>query len=82
MQMDIDEPICVIDVDIILVNDYNKLFDYPVKRGQFLAIPGWWRDSTKNNYKIINHKPAWFNTTKSINGMTFNLDKKSLPPFE
>ena len=52
MQMDIDEPICVIDIDIILVNDYNKLFDYPVKRGQFLAIPGWWRDSTKNNYKI------------------------------
>ena len=38
MQMDIDEPICVIDIDIILVNDYNKLFDYPVKRGQFLAI--------------------------------------------
>ena len=21
-------------------------------RGQFLAMPGWWRDSTKNNYKI------------------------------
>ena len=52
MQMDIDEPICVIDIDILLVNDYNKLFDYPVKKGQFLAIPGWWRDSTKNNYKI------------------------------
>ena len=52
MQMDIDEPICVIDIDILLVNDYNKLFDYPIKKGQFLAIPGWWRDSTKNNYKI------------------------------
>ena len=42
----------VIDIDILLVNDYNKLFDYPIKKGQFLAIPGWWRDSTKNNYKI------------------------------
>ena len=36
-----------------------------------------WKVLPKNNYKIINHKPAWFNTTKSINGMTFNLDKKS-----
>ena len=38
MQMDIDEPICVIDIDILLVNDYNKLFDYPIKKGQFLAM--------------------------------------------
>ena len=52
MQMDIDEPICVIDIDILLVNDYNKLFDYPIKKGQFVAIPGWWRDTRKNSYKI------------------------------
>ena len=52
MQMDIDEPICVIDIDILLVNDYEKVFDYPVKHGQFLAMPGWWRDTEKSGYEI------------------------------
>jgi len=52
MNLDIDEPICVIDIDIILVNDYKKLFEFPIKRGQFAAIPGWWRDTSKSNYKI------------------------------
>jgi len=50
MNLDIDEPICVIDIDILLVNDYKKIFDYPIKKGQFLAMPGWWRDNSK--YKI------------------------------
>lgn len=45
MSLDIDEPICVMDIDIILENDYQKVFDYPIERGQFLAMPGWWRDS-------------------------------------
>ena len=51
MQLDIDEPICVMDIDVLLVNDYKKVFDYPIQRGEFVAMPGWWRDdSTK--YKI------------------------------
>jgi hypothetical protein len=50
MNLDIDEPICVIDIDILLVNDYKKIFDYPIKKGQFLAMPGWWRDNSE--YKI------------------------------
>jgi len=50
MNLDINEPICVIDIDILLVNDYKKIFDYPIKQGQFLAMPGWWRDDDK--YKI------------------------------
>ena len=51
MQMETDEPICVIDVDILLINDYEKIFDYPIERGQFLGMPGWWRnDYTK--YKL------------------------------
>ena len=53
MQLDIDEPICVMDIDVLLVNDYEKIFEYPVKRGQFVAMPGWWRDTKKNGY-IIN----------------------------
>ena len=52
MQLDQDEPICVIDIDILLLGDYEKIFDYPIKPGQFLAMPGWWRDTSKNEYKI------------------------------
>lgn len=40
---DIDEPIVVMDIDILLLNDYKKIFEYPIERGQFLAAPGWWR---------------------------------------
>ena len=52
MQLDIDEPICVMDIDILLTNDYKKVFDYPTKKGEFLAMPGWWRDTNSENYKI------------------------------
>jgi len=51
MQMDTDEPICVMDIDMLLVNDYQKVFDYPIKPGQFLAMPGWWRNDS-DTYKI------------------------------
>lgn len=44
MTLDIDEPICVMDIDVLLINDYDKIFEYPIERGQFLAAPGWWRD--------------------------------------
>jgi hypothetical protein len=43
MAMDEDEPICVMDIDVLLINDYKKIFEYPIKKGQFLAAPGWWR---------------------------------------
>ena len=53
MQMETDEPICVMDIDVLLINDYEKIFDYPIERGQFLAMPGWWRgDSERGQYKI------------------------------
>lgn len=42
MGLDIDEPICVIDIDLIFLNDYKRLFDYPIRRGQFLTIRAWW----------------------------------------
>ena len=45
MSLNIDEPICVMDIDVLLVNDYKKIFEYPIERGQFLAMSGWWRDS-------------------------------------
>ena len=28
--LNLDEPICVIDIDIKLINEYQKLFDYPI----------------------------------------------------
>jgi hypothetical protein len=52
MQLDQDEPICVMDIDILLMGDYEKIFDYPIKQGQFLAMPGWWRDTKKSGYYI------------------------------
>lgn len=41
---DIDEPICVIDIDIKLENEYQKLFEYPVERGEFLCLKQWWTE--------------------------------------
>lgn len=45
MSLDLKEPICVIDIDLLLINDYHKLFDYHIERGQFLSIPCWWKDT-------------------------------------
>ena len=52
MSLDIDEPVCVMDIDVLLVNDYKKIFEYPVERGEFLAMPGWWRDTKREGYNI------------------------------
>ncbi len=52
MQLDIDEPICVMDIDILLMNDYKEIFEYPIKKEEFLAMPGWWRDTKKHGYYI------------------------------
>ena len=52
MNTGIDEPVCVMDIDMLLVNDYKKVFEYPVKRGEFVAIPGWWRDTEREGYSL------------------------------
>ncbi len=44
MSLDIDEPVCVMDIDVILVNDYEQIFDHPIERGEFLGAPDWWQD--------------------------------------
>ena len=51
MQMETDEPICVMDIDVLLIHDYEKIFDYPIERGQFVAMPGWWRNDV-TEYRI------------------------------
>ena len=52
MNLDIDEPICVINPDILLLNDYKQLFDTPIKQGQFVATSKWWENNKQ--YKIDN----------------------------
>jgi|TARA_Y100000310_G_scaffold335768_2_gene418610 hypothetical protein len=52
MNLDIDEPVCVMDIDILLVNDYKEVFEYPIEHGQFLAMPSWWGGALKADYKI------------------------------
>ena len=52
MNTDIDEPVCVMDIDMLLINDYRQIFEYPIKRGEFVAIPGWWRDTEKEGYSL------------------------------
>ena len=46
---DFEEPICVIDIDIQLINEYEKLFEYPIKKGEFLTIDSWWSDTRPIN---------------------------------
>ena len=52
MNLDVDEPICVMDIDLLLINDYHDIFNYPIERGQFLAMPAWWNDTSNSNYSI------------------------------
>lgn len=52
MNLDIDEPICVMDIDVLLINDYKKIFEFSIERGEFIAMPGWWRDTNQEQYKI------------------------------
>ena len=52
MSLDIDEPICVIDIDVSFINDYMDMINYPIKRGQFIAAEGWWNDTWKKGYRL------------------------------
>jgi len=40
--MDIDEPVIVMDIDKLLINDYDEVINYPCARGDFVSIPYWW----------------------------------------
>jgi len=40
--MDIDEPVIVMDIDKLLIHDYEQVINYPCKKGQFVSIPYWW----------------------------------------
>ena len=42
MNDDSDDPVAVLDIDKIFINDYKEALDYPIKPGEFLAAPYWW----------------------------------------
>ena len=50
MTYEINEPVVVIDIDILLINDYMKIINYPIKRGEFLTIKPWWKDVADRAY--------------------------------
>ena len=52
MSLDIDEPVVVIDIDMMFINDYMDAINYPIKRGEFLAAKSWWRDTRNKNYSV------------------------------
>jgi len=46
--LDVNEPIVVIDIDLELINDYQNLFEYEIKQDEFLTIKPWWDDRKIN----------------------------------
>ena len=50
MTYDIDEPLVVIDIDILLINDYMEMINYPIEKGEFITIKSWWRDVPDRAY--------------------------------
>lgn len=55
------DPVCVIDIDILLLNNYKEIFDYPLQPGEFLAAPGWWREPNPRftiNGGFYKYRPA------------------------
>ena len=52
MSLDIDDPVCVIDIDIALINDYMDMINYPIERGEFVAAQRWWGEMSDDRYKL------------------------------
>ena len=52
MNLEIDEPIVVIDIDIKLINNYIELFECPIEKNEFLSIHSWWGDCTNKKYTM------------------------------
>ena len=45
MNDDSNEPILVLDIDKLLINNYKEAIEYPIKHGEFLAAPNPWSKS-------------------------------------
>lgn len=66
--LDYDEPIVVIDVDVLLENDYMDMINYPCEKGEFVSIHSWWEGDNKNRACHINggFYKFWPSDTKYI----------------
>jgi hypothetical protein len=45
MSLDIDEPVVVIDIDMLFIHDYMDVINYPIQPGEFVSMPAWWSDA-------------------------------------
>lgn len=64
--LDIDEPVILMDIDKLLINDYHEIINYPCKKGQFVTTPYWWKRTT-NPYKSSGgFYKFWPSTTRHI----------------
>lgn len=45
MSLDIDEPVVVIDIDMLFIHDYMDIINYPIQPGEFVSMPAWWSDA-------------------------------------
>ena len=53
MGLDVNEPVCVLDIDVTLTNDYMDMINYPIQRGEFVATQSWWAESEESpHYKL------------------------------
>ena len=66
--MDIDEPVIVMDIDKLLINNYHEVINYPCKKGQFVTTPYWWKNThMENPYKSSGgFYKFWPSTTRHI----------------
>lgn len=64
--MDLDEPVIVMDIDKLLINDYEDVINYPCDRGDFVSIPYWWNFNGTSFKMSGGFYKFWPSTTRHI----------------
>lgn len=64
--LDIDEPVIVMDIDKLLIHDYEEVINYPCKKGEFVSIPYWWNFNGTPFKMSGGFYKFWPTTTKHI----------------
>jgi hypothetical protein len=52
MNLNIDDPVLVIDIDMLFINNYMDAILYPIERGEFLTANSWWKDTDVGQYNL------------------------------
>ena len=52
MTLKIDEPVVVVDIDIIWTGNYMDIINYPIERGEFVSLKYWWKETRKEGYNL------------------------------